>query len=101
MADTSALAALLDRASHVFHLAWQLGRTFQDEHGTDGGFRQIDPTSWTRNQPTFNEFCAAIIDMRDAMQNPPEGFGPVAQALLKAASIAKQIRDAMQTAEGR
>jgi hypothetical protein len=101
MADTSPLAGLLDRASHVFRLAWQLARTFQEERGTGGGFRQIDPTSWTRNQPTFNEFCAAILDLRDAMQNPPEGFFPVAQALLKAAGIAKQIRDVMQTSDGR
>jgi hypothetical protein len=35
------------------------------------------------------------------MQNPPDGFAPVAQALLKAAGVAKQIRDAMQTADGR
>jgi hypothetical protein len=100
MADPSALAGLLDRAGHVFHLAWQLGRTFQEEHGTGGGFRQVDPTSWARNQPAFNEFCAAILDLRDAMQNPPEGFGPVAQALMKAAGVAKQIRDRMQTADG-
>jgi hypothetical protein len=100
MADPPALAGLLDRAGHVFHLAWQLGRKFQEERATGGGLRQIDPTSWTKNQPAFNDFCAAILDLRDAMQNPPKGFGPVAQALIKAAGLAKQIRDAMQTADG-
>jgi hypothetical protein len=100
MADNSPLAGLLDRAGHVFYLAFQLGRTFQEERGTGGGVRQVDPTSWGRHQPAFNEYCAAILDMRDAMQNPPDGFALVAQALMKAAAVAKQIRDAMQTAEG-
>jgi hypothetical protein len=100
MANSSALAGLLDRAGHVFHLASQLGRTFQDERGSRGGLRQVDPTSWVRNQPTFNKYCAAILDLRYAMQNPPDGFAPVAQALMKAAGVAKQIRDGMQTADG-
>jgi hypothetical protein len=34
------------------------------------------------------------------MQNPPEGFGPVAQVLLGAAGLAKRIRDVMQTSVG-
>ena len=59
MADLSPLAGLLDRAGKVFSLSWQLGRAFQEEHGTQGGFRQIDATSWDRHQPAFNEFCAA------------------------------------------
>jgi hypothetical protein len=100
MADASPLAGLLDRAGHVFHLAWRLGRTFQDERGTGGGLRQLDPTSWARIQPAFNEFWDALLDLRGAMQNPPDGFGPVAQALMKAAGVAKQIREAMQTPEG-
>jgi hypothetical protein len=100
MADSSPLAGLLDRAGHVFDLTWQLGRTFQEERGTGGGLRQIDPRSWSRHQPTFNKFCNAVLDLRDAMQNPPDGFGPVAQALLKSAGVAKTIRDTMQTAAG-
>src|SRR5262245_5046331 len=101
MADPFALTSLLDQAGRVFHLAWQLGQTFQEERETGGGFRQIDPTSWGRHQPAFNEFCEAVLELRDEMQNPPDGFGPVAQALLKAAGVAKQIRDMMQTADGR
>jgi hypothetical protein len=100
MAGTSPLAGLLDRARTVYSLAWELGRTFREERGTGGGVRQVDPTRWGRHQPVFDEFCAALLDLRDAMQNPPEGFAPVAQALLKAAGVAKQIRDEMKTAEG-
>src|SRR5262249_49151647 len=62
---------------------------------------QIDPTGWDRHRPAFNEFCEVVLNLRDAMQNPPDGFAPVAQALLKAAKVAKQIRDAMQTGDGR
>jgi hypothetical protein len=100
MADTSPLAGLLDRAGNVFSLAGQLGRAFREEHGTAGGFRQIDPTGWDRHQPAFKEFCAAVLDLCDAMQNPPDGFAPVANALRKAAGVAKQIRDAMGTPHG-
>src|SRR5262245_25479166 len=100
MEDPSPLAGLLDRADHVFFLAWELGRTFHQERGPGGGFRQIDSTSWGRHQPAFDEFCTALLDLRDAVQNPPVGFGPVAQALMKAAGVAKQIRDVMQTADG-
>jgi hypothetical protein len=100
MADSSPLTGLLDRAGHVFDLAWQLGRAFQEERGTGGGLREIDPTSSGRHQPAFNKFCNAVLDLRDTMQNPPDGFGPVAQALLKAAGVAKTIRDTMQTADG-
>jgi hypothetical protein len=97
MADTSPLADLLDRAGNVFSLAWHLGRTFQEERETG----RIDPTAWDRHKPAFDEFCAAVLDLRGAMQNPPDGFAPVAAALLKAASVAKRIRDVMQTADGR
>ena len=101
MADHSALGGLLDRAGNVFSLAGQLGLAFHQERETQGRVRQIDPTGWDRHQPAFNEFCAAVLDLRDAMQNPPDGFAPVANALRKAAGVAKQIRDAMQTAHGR
>jgi hypothetical protein len=101
MADVSPLAGLLDRAGNVFSLAWQLGRTFHEERQIQGRVGRIDPRGWDRHQPAFNEFSAAVLDLRDVMQNPPDGFAPVAQALLKAAGVAKQIRNAMQTADGR
>jgi hypothetical protein len=101
MADSSSLAGLLDRAGNVFLLASQLGRAFHDERGSAGGLRQIDPEGWDRHQPAFSAFCDAVLELRDAIQNPPNGFAPVAEALRRTALVAKQIRDAMQTANGR
>src|SRR4051812_42107463 len=100
MADQSLLAGLLDRAGHVFSLAVQLSRAFQDEdnrRSTGYGTKRVDPTAWGRQQPAFNVFCNALLDLRDEMQNPPDGFAPVAEVLREAAHIAKQIRDVMQT----
>jgi hypothetical protein len=99
MADSSPLAGLLDRAGKVFSLAGKLGRAFYEERQGQG--RQIDPAGWYRHAPEFDEFCAALLNLRDAMQNPPDGFGPVAKPLLEAARIAKGIRDAMQRPDGR
>lgn len=99
MADSSPLAGLLDRAGKVFSLAGNLGRAFHEEHQGQG--RQIDPAGWNRHAPDFDNFCAALLDLRDAMQNPPDGFAPVAESLMEAARIAKGIRDAMQRADCR
>ncbi len=102
MADTSPLTGLLDRASTVFSLAWQLARAFTDECDRQGGsFRTVDPTAWGRQQPDFNVFCNALLELRTEMQNPPDGFAPVAEVLMEAARVAKQIRDVMQTTDGR
>jgi hypothetical protein len=98
--DNSLLADLLDRARHVFALAMHLGYVFQSERRSDGGIREINPNSWGDHQPTFNDYCSAVLSLREAMQKPPGGFEAVAQALLKAAEVAKRIRDVMQTAEG-
>jgi hypothetical protein len=100
MADAIPLAGLLDRAGKVFSLAAQLGRTFQEDHEPQGGIIWPDPGGWVRHQPRFNEFCAAVLELQEAMQNPPDGFAPVARVLLEAAGLAKQIRDVMQTSEG-
>jgi hypothetical protein len=99
MDDESPLAGLLDWAGKVFSLAGKLGRAFHEEHQGQG--RQIDQAGWNRHTADFDEFCAALLDLRDAIQNPPEGFGPVAKPLLEASRIAKGIRDAMQRPEGR
>jgi hypothetical protein len=93
MADESPLAGLLDRAGNVFSLAGKLGRAFHEEGQSRAIF--FDPTIWQRHAPTFNEFCAALLDLREPMQNPPDGFGPVAQHLLQAAKLAKGIRDTL------
>lgn len=102
MADSSPLAGLLDRASHVFSLAQQLGASFERERGADE-FRYHDRElhSWRRHRPACEEYCKAVLDLKDAIQNPPQSFAPVAQALLKAARVAKQIGAVMQTSEGR
>ncbi len=99
MADSSPLAGLLDRAGKVFSLAGKLGRAFHEEHQGQG--RQIAPSGWNHHATAFDEFCAALLDLRDAMQNPPDGFAPVAKPLLEAARIAKGIRVAMQRPDGR
>lgn len=93
MADESPLADLLDRAGNVFSLAGDLGRAFHEEHQGQG--RRIDPAGWERHAPMFNEFYAALLDLREAMQNPPDGFSPVAQQLKQAAKLAKGIRDTL------
>lgn len=101
MADTSPLAGLLDRAGLVFSLADQLGWAFQREREGQGKVvKVVDPTSWECHRPAFDEFCAAVLELREPMQNPPDGFAPVAQALLDAARLAKQIRGVMQTTYG-
>jgi hypothetical protein len=98
MADSSPLAGLLDRAGNVFSLAGKLGRAFHEE----GESRAInfDPSIWQHHAPTFNEFCAALLDLRNAMQNPPDGFSPVGERLLQAAKLAKGIRDTLTRDSG-
>ncbi len=83
MADTSQLAGLLDRARNIFSLA--------DKLATGG---------WHPNSPDFDDFCVGLWGLRDAMQNPPDGFAPVAEALLQAADIAKVIRESLQRPGG-
>jgi len=92
MADSSLLASLLDCAGKVFSLAGKLGLAFHEEHQGQG--RQIEPAGWNRHALDFDAFCAALLDLRDAMQNPPDGFSPVAKPLLEAARIARAMRDA-------
>jgi hypothetical protein len=100
MVDRAALDGLLDRAGKVFSLAGELARSFQQEHKKSRPFRVVDATSWNRHAPVFKEFCDALLDLRDSMQNPSEGFAPVANELRTAAQVAKRIRSAMQTQEG-
>jgi hypothetical protein len=101
MADTPPPAGLLDRAGRVFSLAAQLAHAFANECERQGdGLRRIDPAAWGRRQPAFDVFCEALLDLRDEMQNPPDGFAPVAEVLMEAARVAGRIRDVMQTTEG-
>ena len=101
MADTSPPAGLLDRAGRVFSLAWQLARAFTEEYNRQGtGHKTVDPTAWGRQRPAFEEYCAAVLELREVVQQPPAGLEPVAEALRQAAQTAKQIRDTMQTVDG-
>jgi hypothetical protein len=101
MADSSPLDDLLDRAGKVFSLAGDLGREFNEEHRRQRQRGQIDPASWDRHAQLFNEFGEAVLGLQGAMENPPAGFGRVAEQLLKAASIAEGIWDTIQQPHGR
>ncbi len=98
MADSSPLAGLLDQADHVFSLAGKLGRAFHEEHRQRR--EQIVAARWEQHAETFKDFCASVLGLRDAIQNPPDGFTPVVKPLLEAARIAKEIRDTIQKPGG-
>src|SRR5437868_3014851 len=89
MADSDPLEGLLNRASKVFSLAGKLGSAFHEQ----GQLRVIhyDPSIWQRHAPAFNEFWNALLELRDAMQKPPEGFHRVAECLVDAVRIAQAI----------
>jgi hypothetical protein len=87
------LADLLHRAGEVFSLAGQLGQAFHRERVSP--VFAVGPAVFQRHALLFDAFCAALLDLRDAMQNPPDGFAPVAQHLLQAAKLAKGIRDTL------
>ena len=91
MADSSPLAGLVDRAGNVFSLAGRLGRLFR-EVGRRRAAR-FDPSIWEQHAPVFNDFCSGLFELGDAIQNPPDGFEPVAERLLAAARLAKQMRN--------
>lgn len=93
MAGEHPLAGLLDRAGNVFTLAGELGRTFHEQRSSRS--RIHDTSIWQRHAPTFNKFHDAILELREPMRNPPDGFAPVAEQLLKVARIAKGIRDTL------
>ncbi|MBX3435420.1 MAG: hypothetical protein KF847_19060 [Pirellulales bacterium] len=92
MADASALAGLLDRASNVFSLARELGREFKQ------GFDEQSPVNiiWPgevnprqKHRDKINEFIAAVQGLREETKNPPEGFAGVADVLRRAAETAR------------
>ena len=89
MTEQSLLAGLLDRAGNVFSIAGALGRAFHEEHQERGDF---DAASSNRHSRKLEELWAAILELREPMQNPPNGFGGVAEHLKQAARISKRIR---------
>jgi hypothetical protein len=97
MAEAAPLASLLDRAGNVFSLAGTLGRAWCEEHKALRPRGQVDPTGWQHYAADFQAFYDSLLDMRDAMQQPPDGFAPVAEQLQHAARIAMAIQDATQS----
>ena len=91
MADDSSLANLLERASHIFTLAGDLGSAFYEARQYRAAL--YTPDVWESCKPTFEEYCNAIAELSDAMQHPPKGSEPVVEQLLKAARIAKRMRE--------
>lgn len=95
MADSSALAGLLDRAERVFTLAGELGQAFRAQK------REEEPGGWERNAPAFDELCKALAELRDAMTNPPDGFAAIANVLVEAGRTVKAVRDTVEQNAGR
>ncbi len=94
MADETRWGDLFDRAWRVFYLAYDLGQAFSDERRRSniGDVKNIGYVAdWNQHAETFDRFCVAIEDIRDAIELPPEGFGSVADELKKAVRIASRI----------
>ena len=100
MRNQTALAGLLDRADRVFALADRMGRTWQEDHRRQGDERRVDLGSWARHRPDYDAFCRDLLDLGEAIQNPPAGFDGVAAALRRAVCVAQDIRAVMATAGG-
>jgi hypothetical protein len=100
MADTSALAGLLDRAREVFHLAGELGRTFENDHKQVGKKFPSQRSPWPVFESAYNQYAEAVLTLREPMQTPPVGFESVAKVLLEAASIARRIQNSLKTRDG-
>src|SRR5262245_4349945 len=93
--DRDRLLVLCQQTVAVFSQADDLAQAFRDEKA-----RGVDETSWDRHRRAFETWCDAIEELKIPMMNPPEGFAPVAEALRKAASLAKRIDDVMRTPQG-
>jgi hypothetical protein len=96
MAHDSSLVAFLDGAEEVSMLASKLGFAFQQEAERQRESSCIDPTSWDRHRPVFDQYCQALSDLAPDIQNPPHGSGAVGDELKRAAKIAREIRDGMK-----
>lgn len=98
MADSSPLDGLLDRAGNVFTLAGKLGGSLQAEFQKQGLVETVDSTDWNRHASDFDAFCSKLLELRDSMQNPPDGFASVAEHLLAATRIVREI-ETIQSSE--
>lgn len=99
MAHDAHFIDLLNRANEVFTLARRLGQDFEAER--EGRFRASELQGWSRHQLVYGALTGAVVNLRDEIQNPPEDFALVAEQLRRTADLAKQIRDRMQTDDGR
>ena len=84
------LSRLLEQASNVFTLAGALGRSFAEVSTSRVVF--YDASIWNARASDFEQFWQSLLQMRDPMRNPPDQFVVVSEQLLKAARIAKEIR---------
>ncbi|TWU28410.1 hypothetical protein [Bythopirellula polymerisocia] len=89
MADSSPSADLLDRASKVFGMANSLARGFQNENREQVPMLVLDESPREGHRKKISDFIAATLDLRDAIESPPEGFEAVAEQLLKACQLAR------------
>lgn len=86
MADSPLLVTLLGLASYAFSLAGRLGRALYYEQYYEQSRSETiiyDPEKVKRHEPIFHEFCKAVLELRDAIQNPPDGFSPVPAGCLR------------------
>jgi hypothetical protein len=95
MADSSPLVGYLDRAAAISKLAGMLHIAFQQEVDRGG----IDPTSWGRHKPAFDQYCQAILDLRRGFPTPPEGSGAVPDWLREAGKIGRRIARVAKTSD--
>ncbi len=97
MADPSLTAGLLDRAGHVFSLASQLGQMFRDAQLG----RRSQPNSFELDShgQTFEQFTAAVLELREVIERTPEGSVPVVDALREAALVrsARRLKEVRRT----
>ena len=98
MADSSALAGLLDRAGKVFSLAYRLGVDFKEDFDSRGRVVMTgDEPTRQRYRERINEFKEVALDMRDAVEHPPDGSAAVVEQLCKAGQVAEQLANTKES----
>jgi len=88
----SPLADLLDRAGKVFGTANKLGSELQEEMLGRAVILAGEESPRDRHRPLIKEFTTAVLDLRDVIQNPPDGFAAVAEQLREAGKTARRIQ---------
>lgn len=96
MADSSLLVRYLDRVETIGSLAGKLGVAFQQEKERQRRTRCIDPASWERHKPAFDEYCQSLFDLRRDFPTPPEGAETVPECILRAVKTVREVCDGMK-----